>query len=106
MEIKETTSVICDLTELPQNIVARSEENKKDRTIIKWSGAFPIPSIGDNVTISFNGLGTDQILSYFIEHGFLGVYVKLDNPPAWHRQQHSPGSKFRGKALVFGNELA
>ena len=67
----------------------------------RWSGKKLPPAIGDRVTINFNGLGPGTVESYFIEDRWLGVKVKLDKQPEWHRKQN-PGRDF---ALVFGREL-
>lgn len=71
----------------------------------KWSGKNPVPKIGDKVRINFNQLGSGVVRSYFFEHGYLGILVKLDNPPEWKRKQHPPGSKYHGVAHVFGAEI-
>lgn len=64
----------------------------------EWSGTFD-PSIGDRVEIPFNGLGAGTVVSYFCEHGYRGVRVKLDKQPEWHQKQGNPPY-----ALVFGAE--
>lgn len=69
-----------------------------------WSGPFPIPSIGTKVRIRFNGLGTGDVSSYFTEGGYVGIQVKLDNPPIWHVKQNE-GKEFEGFSLVFGAEI-
>jgi hypothetical protein len=75
-------------------------------THVLWSGKNPAPPpIGTPVEINFNGLGTGTVDSYFIEHGFLGVKVRLDNPPAWHVKQNKNRTAHQGCALVFGIEL-
>lgn len=71
----------------------------------KWSGDLPIPKIGEKVRINFNKLGSGIVKGYFIEHGYVGVLVKLDNPPEWKKKQHPPGSKYHGVAHVFGAEI-
>lgn len=92
------------LTDLPEGIVLRTDENKSDLSVIKWSGSYPIPQIGDRVTINFNELGSGVIKSYFVEHGYCGVTVRLDKEPAWKIKQHK-GTKYAGIAMVFGIEL-
>lgn len=62
------------------------------------------PKIGDIVKINFNGLGSGKVDSYFIEHGFLGVTVVLDNEPDWHKKQ-CKGTPHAGIAMAFGREL-
>jgi hypothetical protein len=75
----------------------------------RWSGTedtgFPLPPIiGHSVEITFNGLGFGRVESYFVEHGWVGVCVKLNNPPQWHAIQKK-GTTFEGRALVFGREI-
>ena len=65
----------------------------------KWSGDFE-PHLRDRVAININRLGTGRIVSFFVEHGWAGVRVKLDNQPEWHRKQGQPPC-----ALVFGQEV-
>jgi hypothetical protein len=81
-------------------------------TKAKWSGRNDIPNIGDMVTINMNGLGSGVVQGYFIEgsgEGFLGVYVKLDNPPKWWTAQQAKYKTLFGRkdgcAMVFGAEL-
>ena len=77
-----------------------------DKKVLKWiNRGFPFPPpIGTKVHIIFNGLGDGKVISYFFEHGFLGVQVKLDNEPKWHIKQ-TKGDWHRGTALVFGSEI-
>lgn len=93
-----------DLTEIPEGIVQRTEENKFNKDLLKWSGKNPIPAIGMKVRINFNELGNGIVVSYFWEHGYFGIKVQLDNAPAWHKKQHK-GTKHEGNALVFGMEI-
>jgi len=69
-----------------------------------WSGDGDIPLVGGRVVVRMNGLGAGKVIGYFIEHGWLGVEVKLENAPAWHKQQ-TKGTEHAGKALVFGAEI-
>ena len=75
------------------------EYDLQERPSGKWTGTFD-PEIGDRVLIDFNSLGTGIVVSYFCEHGYRGVRVKLDNQPLWHKNQGNPPY-----ALVFGLEL-
>jgi hypothetical protein len=68
----------------------------------KWSGTIPVPAIGDKVAINFNELGTGRVCAYFLEAGYVGVEVVLDNQPEWHREQNGEMSN----ALVFGIEIS
>ncbi len=67
-----------------------------------WSGKTEPPAIGAKVRINFNQLGSGVVESYFTEHGWLGVKVRLDKQPEWHRKQNGADRNF---ALVFGIEL-
>lgn len=73
-------------------------------TAYVWSGTFPLPPIGHRVLINFNDLGYGIVRAYFVEHGWIGVHVTLEQPPAWHLKQ-TIGSKYAGQALVFGIEI-
>jgi hypothetical protein len=67
-----------------------------------WSNKKPLPSIGEKVTINFNGLGTGTVDSYFMEGEWLGIAVRLDNEPDWHKKA-CPDFPY---AMVFGAEIA
>ncbi len=75
----------------------------------RWSGKMLVPTIGDKVTVTINGFGLGTIVGYFIEHDWLGVYVKLDDPPSWwveqqERRAEHPG-RIAGCAMAFGAEI-
>jgi hypothetical protein len=73
----------------------------------KWSGKAAVPAIGTRVNVTINGLGQGIVEAYFIESVYLGVYVKLENPPAWWVKQ-TAGKTFgrrTGCAMVFGAEI-
>lgn len=53
-----------------------------------WSGKGSVPSIGQIVTVSMNGLGKSVVLGTFEEDGFLGVHVFPLDPPKWYRIQN------------------
>ncbi len=67
-----------------------------------WSGKSPLPRIGERVHINFNELGNGTVESYFIEDEWIGVTVRLDRQPEWHRRQNGN----RPIALVFGLEIS
>lgn len=64
----------------------------------RWSGKIPPPAIGTRVRVSHFGFAT--VRNYFVESGFLGVGVALEDPPKWWRKQNR-----KRLALVFGNEI-
>ena len=74
----------------------------------KWSGdkATPPmpepPAIGARVFANVNDLGPGTVTGYFIEAGYLGLYVKLDpaTRPAWHKKQNPD----RDYCMIFGIE--
>lgn len=94
-----------ELTDLPEGIVLCDEGNQHDESIIKWSGSYPIPQIGSSVKINFNELGTGKVEGYFTEHGYCGVYVRLDKAPDWKVKAHK-GTRYEGIAMVFGQETS
>lgn len=75
----------------------------------KWSGAAnglpEPPAIGTTVMVKINGLGRGKVEAYFTEAGFVGVQVRLCDPPAWWIKQNK-GRPFEGVALVFGAEVS
>lgn len=66
-----------------------------------WSGGLPVPSIGDAVEITVNGIGPGTVVGYFTEYNWLGVEVMPVSPPTWFTRQNGPGKT----ALVYGVEL-
>ena len=70
-------------------------------TGVTWFNANPPPAIGAKVRANFNKLGTGEVVGYFVEDGFLGLLVTLDNPPDWHVKQNGRGVK----AHLFGPEF-
>lgn len=65
---------------------------------VKWGGNYK-PELGQRVLVTMNKFGEGTIVSFFHEHGYLGVRVKLDHQPDWHRDQGQPPY-----VLVFGPE--
>lgn len=73
-----------------------------DADPFKWSGtSIDPPAIGDKVKLYVNGLGTGTVTKYFVEFGWFGVKVKLDNPPEWYTKQN----KGNPEAHAFGIDL-
>lgn len=68
----------------------------------KWSSSkITPPERRSRVRINFNGLGSGTVTGYFMESGWLGVYVALDKEPAWRKKQSASGKD----AMVFGAEI-
>ena len=66
----------------------------------KWSGAF-VPEVGEIVSVKMNGLGKGRVLGFFVEADWVGVIVKLSDPPEWHVRQNGAAAL----AGVFGCEI-
>ena len=97
---------VYNLNEVPEGVVKRvggdfDEFCKENENNIKWGGRIDVPELGTKVWINFNGLGMGNVSSYFIEDGWLGVKVTLDNRPDWHKKQNPD----RNYALAFGAEI-
>jgi len=54
-----------------------------------WSAPFPVPDLGDKVTITMNSIGRAVVVGYFEEGGYLGVMTKATNPPKWLVEQRA-----------------
>ena len=103
---------IYGLTELPA-WVPITEENSHRREGETYTGD-PVwssavfhglpepPKIGDRVDVVINGFGSGEVIGYFVESGFLGIYVVPDERPKWHRLQNPD----RPYCMVFGAEVA
>lgn len=70
---------------------------------IVFSGGHPrLPSVGEKVKVTMNGLGEGYVGSYFIRDGWLGLEINLLDPPEWYVSQN----KGNVPAPVFGAEVA
>jgi len=80
---------------------AKNDDERPARGEVWWCGDKAPPAIGEQVAVRMNQLGEGEVTSYFHEHGFLGVELRIDRQPEWHRKQngHSP------YVLVFAIEL-
>jgi hypothetical protein len=71
-----------------------------------WSGDGPPPRLGTRILVKMNGLGYGTVRGYFIESGWLGVHVELENPPDWWKKQTAGITGKRLWSTVFGMEVA
>lgn len=69
------------------------------------------PKIGDMVFVTMNGFGWARVTGYFVEHGWLGCYVKCDKPPVWwvkqnkaDKERQEKPERYRGP-MIFGAEM-
>lgn len=53
----------------------------------RWSGNFK-PEIGETVLARINGIGTCNILGYYMEYDWIGVIAKPTQPPEWFVRQN------------------
>jgi hypothetical protein len=84
-----------------QAFVERDGKCPNESDPFKWSNKNSPPAIGSKVFSNMNRLGEGVVEGYFVEHGWLGVLVKLDNPPDWYVKQN----KGNPLAHLFGTEL-
>lgn len=65
--------------------------------LAQWSATFDPPAIGARVQVRTNSLGPAVVTGYFVEAGYLGVIVKLEEPADWYVKQNGgdvPGHSF------------
>ena len=55
---------------------------------LQWVCDKPIPAVGSEVEVKINGIGRSIVLKYFVEHGFIGLLVQPQDPPAWYIKQN------------------
>jgi hypothetical protein len=77
----------------PQGWSWRTEANATDTSVLKYGGHF-LPRVGARVRVDMNKFGWGTVTGYFVVHGWLGVEVMVDRPPAWwvrqRKQSHKP----------------
>ena len=55
--------------------------------MIFFAGNFK-PEIGETVLARINGIGTCNILGYYMEYDWIGVIAKPTQPPEWFVRQN------------------
>lgn len=68
---------------------------------VKWDGADAPPELGARVMVTMNNMGPATVMGYFVKHGWLGIVVRLQKPPAWWLSQNPR----RPLCHVFGPEF-
>jgi hypothetical protein len=73
------------------------------KAVLIWAGKNGVvpPPVGEKITVTMNGLGNGDVVGYFSQEGYLGLRVKLDNPPDWYVKQN----KGNEVGHVFGPEF-
>ena len=51
-----------------------------------WSGKAPPPAIGKQIVVKVNNIGPVIVEGYFIEDKWMGIAVKLLDPPEWQKK--------------------
>ena len=80
-------------------------------TNIKWSNTEEgwVPKVGERIEVTMNGLGFGTVVGYFISSSgpniYLGVAVKLENPPKWFTDQIKRNKYEDSLARVYGAEV-
>lgn len=57
--------------------------------LLKWSALFPLPTLGQRIRITMNGIGDAEVVGFFKEEGYVGVMTKALNPPSWLKEQRA-----------------
>lgn len=96
-----TVEAAYGMTEIPANTIRCSSGKSETGTTWRCTSFENPPAIGTRVLITFNDFGAGAVESYFVEHGYLGVCVKLDAEPKWRKKQKCD----HATALVFGSEI-
>ena len=68
---------------------------------VKWSGKGAIPAVGDTVNVRLNSIGEGCVTGYFVQDGYVGVKVKIFNPPEWMKCNNPEGED----SFIFGAEI-
>ena len=97
-----------EFNELPEGwVYASYKDGASLPAAPKWSSEKQPPAIGAVVKVTMNGLGAGVVKGYFVEDGWLGVLVKLSNPPGWWLKQNAAAiAKGQRLSHIFGAELA
>lgn len=59
-----------------------------DNTDSEWSGKHNVPSVGDTINISMNGIGKSVVLGFDKIHGYRMARIWPLSPPEWYREQN------------------
>ena len=80
-------------------------EHPLPRTAYVWAGPFKTPPrIGERVNVRINDFGQGVVGAYFVQHGFLGLVVEIDELPEWRKKDPSL-AKYGKNVCVFGAEV-
>lgn len=84
--------------------VAHDGETPEAGQLPRWSGKDALvtpPAVASQVDVTMNGFGPSVVVGYFTENGFLGLRVRPEKRPGWHKKQ----SPERDVICVFGAEI-
>lgn len=71
-----------------------------------WSGKMSLPQLGDRVRLTINSIGWGKVEGYCVSHGYLGLLVRPENPPAWYVKQTRQRVDETAQARRLGKENA
>jgi hypothetical protein len=71
-----------------------------DGELLKWSASFPLPTLGQRIRITMNGIGEAEVVGFFKEEGYVGVMTKALNPPSWLKEQRAREREFTSYAAL------
>lgn len=98
-------SGLKEYAEVPEYVPAVYKDGMPivaDDGALIWAGKVPPPPVGEIIRVSMNSLGNGEVVGYFSLEGYLGLLVKLSNPPEWYVKQNN------GNVIghIFGPEFA
>jgi hypothetical protein len=71
-----------------------------DGELLKWSASFPLPTMGQRIRVTMNGIGDAEVVGFFKEEGYVGVMTKALDPPTWLKEQLSREREFTSYAAL------
>jgi hypothetical protein len=101
---KRNETVKLNMKILPEWRPNREDVAPELAELPRWSGRGPLalpPAIGARV-FALGGFGWSEVVSYFENHGYLGVELRPEVLPDWFVNQSPPDKK---TVHVFGAEI-
>ena len=78
-----------------------------------WTGASPLPAIGDKINLRINNIGNAKVVGYHTSNEWLGIMAQPDNPPDFIKKHtkeaqddpNAPKWRKEGICCAFGIEV-
>lgn len=67
----------------------------------RWSGKKPPPKIFEEIDVDANNFGRCTVVDYFVDEPWLGIVLRIHNPPGWLLMQ----TNGRSESHLFGAEI-